>query len=207
MILVQIKRKLCKECLNPIPDKKRKDAKFCSVSCREKSRSRREKPKRNRYQREYYKKKKTDHLWHQAHKSKRKKSYYKNRERELKSATEWWTKNKSRSLEVRRLSYPKKTRERELLKFEVFSIYSKRDSNSNIPCCACCGEKSHIEFLALDHVSGKRSWSKKTGKGRTDTGHKLRLWAKKNDYPNTLQVLCHNCNTAKGQNGVCPHKK
>ncbi len=205
--MTQTKRKSCKQCLNPIPNEKRKDAQFCSVSCRAKSRTIRNREKNNRYHREYYKKKKTSPLWYEAHKSKRKKSYHKHREREIKSATEWWKKNKSRSLEVRRLSYPKKTMDRKLLKLKVFSIYSKRDSNSNTPCCVCCGEKSHIEFLALDHVKGERSWNKKTGKGRTDTGHRLRLYAEKNGYPKTLQVLCHNCNTAKGKDGICPHQK
>ena len=33
---------------------------------------------------------------------------------------------------------------------------SKHLSKSDIPCCRCCGEKSHIEFLSLDHIAGRK---------------------------------------------------
>ena len=200
----QTKKQFCKQCLNPIPKEKRKDSKFCSVSCRTKNRRSRNRIKTNQYHRKYYSTKKKDSKWYEKHKAKRKKSYYNHREREIQASTEWYKRNKSRVLEVRRRSYPKRKEERELLKLEVFSIYSKKISNSEIPCCACCGENSHIEFLALDHVKNRKSVGHKRN---VDTGHRLRLWAKKNGYPNTLQVLCHNCNTAKGENGICPHKQ
>lgn len=32
-------------------------------------------------------------------------------------------------------------------------------------------------------------------------------WLKKNDYPEGYQVLCHNCNLAKGFYGTCPHQR
>ena len=163
-----------------------------------------EREKNNQYQKELYKKKKTDPVWYEKHKSKRKMSYYKNREREIKSSTEWYKKNKTRALQVRKKNYPRLTEKRQQLKIEVFTVYSKKVSNSDVPCCACCGEKSHIDFLALDHVKNRKSLNHKRN---VDTGHRLRLWAKKNDYPDTLQVLCHNCNTAKGENGICPHQE
>lgn len=66
--------------------------------------------------------------------------------------------------------------------------------------CACCGENQY-EFLALDHVNGG--------------GNKLRLQgthtyvvyrdALKRNFPSDYQILCHNCNNAKGFYGYCPH--
>jgi len=40
-------------------------------------------------------------------------------------------------------------------RFKVLQHYSKRLSNSNIPCCRCCGENSHVDFLAIDHIAGR----------------------------------------------------
>lgn len=31
-------------------------------------------------------------------------------------------------------------------------------------------------------------------------------WLRRNNYPNGFQVLCHNCNMAKGFYGKCPHQ-
>lgn len=66
--------------------------------------------------------------------------------------------------------------------------------------CACCQE-SRIEFLAIDHVDPK---SKKC---RTECGTKLYRMVKKLGYPPEFQILCHNCNMAKGFYGECPHQK
>lgn len=35
----------------------------------------------------------------------------------------------------------------------------------------------------------------------------FREWQRKNNYPKGFQVLCHNCNLAKGFYGKCPHQK
>lgn len=32
-------------------------------------------------------------------------------------------------------------------------------------------------------------------------------WLRRKNYPGGFQVLCHNCNAAKGHLGYCPHKK
>lgn len=69
------------------------------------------------------------------------------------------------------------------------------------PRCKCCGE-SHYEFLAIDHIEGgghrERKASGAFGK------HFYRLLVK-NNLPEGYQVLCHNCNNAKGFYGYCPH--
>jgi hypothetical protein len=91
-------------------------------------------------------------------------------------------------------------------RFEVCLTYSKRHSNSDIPCCRCCGENTDVRFLAIDHIQGRKNLSKKeTGLG----GDRLILFLKKNNYPEGYQVLCHNCNSAKGhsKDNTCPHER
>ena len=36
---------------------------------------------------------------------------------------------------------------------------------------------------------------------------RLSVWMIKNNFPKGFQVLCHNCNLAKGFYGKCPHEK
>jgi hypothetical protein len=72
--------------------------------------------------------------------------------------------------------------------------------------CACCGE-AEVEFLTIDHVNndggGKRSES-----GRRLTGNSVYLEVKRSGFDKTrFQILCMNCNWAKGRHGKCPHKK
>jgi hypothetical protein len=93
---------------------------------------------------------------------------------------------------------------REELKLEVFSTLSKLHSKSKIPCCRCCGESSHIEFLTIEHIEGRKNLPKKEQKLK---GEKLNSWLKKNDYPDGFEVLCWNCNLTKGSFGHCPHEE
>jgi predicted restriction endonuclease len=80
------------------------------------------------------------------------------------------------------------------LRLEVLNHYGAR--------CACCGE-SEIRFLTIDHVNNDGSEHRKTVKTNA-----IYRWIKKNGYPRTLQVLCHNCNWGKRvNNGVCPHEE
>lgn len=65
--------------------------------------------------------------------------------------------------------------------------------------CVCCGETQN-EFLAIDHMNGGGN------KHRKEVRHVYR-WIKNNGFPDGFQVLCHNCNMAKGFYGECPHKK
>lgn len=68
-------------------------------------------------------------------------------------------------------------------------------------CCACCGE-TRFEFLAIDHVNG----------GGRKEREVLSSWQLVNkvyklDCPPEYQILCHNCNSAKGWWGFCPHER
>ena len=71
--------------------------------------------------------------------------------------------------------------------------------------CVCCGE-TEICFLAFDHINGGgRKHRQETSHGM---GNRLYLWLKTNNYPKDVyQLLCHNCNMAKGFYGQCPHKR
>ncbi|MEK7112983.1 MAG: hypothetical protein AAB875_06755 [Patescibacteria group bacterium] len=71
-----------------------------------------------------------------------------------------------------------------------------------VPRCVCCGE-NEINFLVLDHKNNDGAKHRKL----VGTGTSMFLWVKRNNFPNMFQVLCHNCNMAKGFYGICPHKK
>jgi hypothetical protein len=117
----------------------------------------------------------------------------------------------------RRLEYQKKRREEQHdelkkkrdakrleIKLEVFSHYSKKLSNSNIPCCNCCGENKFLIFLTVDHIKGRKNYDE--GPKRL-VGKELYRFLQKNDFPVGYQILCMNCNSAKSDNNVCPHQR
>lgn len=65
--------------------------------------------------------------------------------------------------------------------------------------CSCCSETTP-EFLTIDHVNGRD----KTKPRNTGLKEWQRLkWA---GWPkDDIQLLCYNCNCAKGVFGTCPH--
>jgi hypothetical protein len=65
--------------------------------------------------------------------------------------------------------------------------------------CACCGE-TNLEFLAIDHINNDGA------EHRRQVGKMIYRWLRANNYPGGFQVLCHNCNMAKGFYGYCPHQ-
>lgn len=85
------------------------------------------------------------------------------------------------------------------LRLEILDHYS-----CGVRKCACCGEGT-VEFLTIDHVLLKG------GQHRREiglpSGHHFYLWLKKNGFPDGYQVLCFNCNCARGHYGICPHEK
>jgi hypothetical protein len=108
------------------------------------------------------------------------------------SRKRWWGHTpdhvaKARNLKARTDRYHRN------LRLSVLSAYGGR--------CACCLEDKY-EFLAIDHINGGGS---KHRQSEAKTG--LYQWLKNNNYPEGFQVLCHNCNMAKGFYGSCPHEK
>ena len=100
------------------------------------------------------------------------------------------------------------------LRMSALIHYSKSVSNADTPTCSCCGENSVIDFLCIDHIKGKKEMENDNElvilgySSKWDTS-KLMLWLKNTNYPVGFQVLCHNCNFAKGMvknNYTCPHK-
>lgn len=69
------------------------------------------------------------------------------------------------------------------------------------PKCSCCGEKE-IKFLSMDHINGGGSKHRKE-KNFSNIYYQLI----KEGFPEGFEILCYNCNLAKGFFGKCPHKK
>jgi len=66
--------------------------------------------------------------------------------------------------------------------------------------CQCC-DNSQYEFLSMDHIMGGGREHTSKIKGTIYT------WAKKNNYPSDLRILCLTCNLGRQVNGgKCPHK-
>lgn len=84
-------------------------------------------------------------------------------------------------------------RRRLALRKRVFSHYGTA--------CACCGESTD-EFLCIDHINGGGSAHRRSiGKSN------IYRWLEVNNFPEGFQILCWNCNSAKGLYGICPHQK
>lgn len=67
--------------------------------------------------------------------------------------------------------------------------------------CTCCGE-SQWQFLSIDHINNDGA------KHRSEIGQSnVYKWAEDNGFPNTLRLLCYNCNMARAFYGVCPHEQ
>ena len=121
--------------------------------------------------------------------------------RERDSKPENKEKERERKQEIK---YTENARKREQGKrMKVYSAYSKLHSNSEIPCCRCCGE-TIMGFLAVDHINGRKHLPEKE-KNLRSSG--LINFLIKNNFPDGYQILCHNCNMAKGFYGECPHEK
>lgn len=71
-----------------------------------------------------------------------------------------------------------------------------------IVCCACCGETEY-KFLALDHIDG--GGNRHRASIGIKSGATMYAWIENNNFPPLFQILCHNCNMAKGYFGKCPH--
>jgi len=86
-------------------------------------------------------------------------------------------------------------REYHTLRYRALVAYSGK-----VPKCACCGE-SEYGFLAIDHINNDGADHRKTLNSKN-----IVHWLSRNKFPPGFQVLCHNCNTAKGIYGRCPHQ-
>jgi hypothetical protein len=69
--------------------------------------------------------------------------------------------------------------------------------------CTCCGETAY-EFLTIDHPDGG---GRKEREGLHMWGSAFIGHLARQGYPPGYRVLCHNCNSAYGYYGYCPHAK
>lgn len=123
------------------------------------------------------------------HFRKKDKEYRKTRTVIIKNyATEYYKRNK--------LVINERNRQRDKeMRLKVIAHYS-----NGLMCCACCNENT-FQFLTIDHINNDGAEHRKTLK------NKIYWWLKINGYPEDFQVLCMNCNFAKGMYGKCPHQK
>ena len=124
-------------------------------------------------------------------KSKRLNRYYnstlKQKESQKESQSKWWEKNREKYIEASR-------RRLQEIRLDVLKHYG-----GNPPKCECCNENTP-QFLGIDHIDGGGGKHRKVNKISS-----IYRWLRKNNYPEGFQVLCHNCNLAKGFYGKCPH--
>lgn len=106
---------------------------------------------------------------------------------------EFWTKYRLKNKDI--INHKCRIRNKSI-KMEVLNYYS----NGSIS-CNCCDEKE-LEFLSIDHIDG----GGKKLRNIQGVGTNLYKWLKRNEFPKGFQVLCMNCNFAKGKIGICPHQ-
>ena len=92
---------------------------------------------------------------------------------------------------VAQLSKAKRFRDK--IRNEVLSAYGGA--------CVCCGENEFV-FLTIDHIVPIKRHDRL---GR-DSSYMMCLRLRKEGYPGGYQILCFNCNHAKGTKMECPHK-
>lgn len=80
------------------------------------------------------------------------------------------------------------------LRTEVLTHYGHK--------CSCCGEPER-DFLQIDHIHNDGAAHRKNDVSATN----ICRWLKNHNYPPGFQLLCANCNFAKGKYGSCPHKR
>lgn len=122
-------------------------------------------------------------MYRETHKEQIRAYSEKNKEKINAYAREHYKNNKQKKAEYQRGIY-RKTKEKFL------EMYGGK--------CACC-EEQIFDFLTIEHKQGQRRITKETG---TRAYRKALL-----EYrPDLYEILCWNCNCAKGQLGYCPHK-
>lgn len=109
-------------------------------------------------------------------------------------------KKNEKSETIRKYQQNNKERQRQMQlerriknKMLVFNHYS-----NGVPRCACCNE-SDDRFLTVDHINNDGAEHRKSVSN-------IYSWLVRNGFPDGFQILCYNCNCAKGIYGECPHK-
>lgn len=88
----------------------------------------------------------------------------------------------------------KRKAEYALAKLRIVELYGGK--------CACCGESEPL-FLTLDHIDGTGA----EHRAQDSQAYTMVRWHMRRKFAkdDRLQLLCWNCNCAKGVYGSCPH--
>ena len=103
--------------------------------------------------------------------------------------------------EINRSMTPNAARKRKFAfhdKVGALTKYSKYQK----PKCNCCGY-DELDGLTIDHIEGRRNIKQEENKH----GDKLYRLLRLKGYPKGFSTLCFNCNSAKAENGKCPHQE
>lgn len=82
------------------------------------------------------------------------------------------------------------------LKKRVFEHYGNM--------CVCCGI-DYFFYLQLDHKNNDGAEHRKALGNTGKVAKSWWLWVIRNEFPNTLQLLCANCHLAKTRGQPCQH--
>lgn len=143
--------------------------------------------------------------------------YQRYKEKRAIYGAEYYRKNRDRLLAGRRERYAKdptgiiqQTRSYRVAHFEEYS-FGLREKSRHLRMevllaygdrCNCLGcDEWRYEFLTIDHIDGGGYAHRKELKGSN-----IYRWLKRSGYPQGYQILCINCNWAKGMYGYCPHE-
>ena len=123
--------------------------------------------------------------------------YQRTKEHQVQKSRDYRKQHPERVIESNFKNKDKNKQKRFDKKIRVYNHYSNYDIK-----CNCCGEKE-IQFLSIDHINNDGAKHKKTMEGSIIT------WLIKNNFPSGFQILCFNCNFAKGhvEDHICPHQK
>ena len=123
--------------------------------------------------------------------------YQKTQEHQRQKTKLWYKENQEKVILYRQKTKELTTKKRFEKKIKVYNHYSNYDIK-----CNCCGE-SQIEFLSIDHINNDGYKHRRSGMTH------IIDWLIKNNFPSGFQLLCFNCNFAKGhsQDHICPHQK
>jgi len=122
----------------------------------------------------------------------------KDKEKHRQFVKDWQKRNPEKVAKYHKIAYARKAdylrNRRQAIKSEVLDHYGRH--------CACCAEPEE-KFLSIDHKNNDGYKERKGRGGSSDFIHRQII---KNNFPDTYQILCYNCNLGKARNkGICPH--